>query len=77
MSARPKLTSHQAEVYRRIQARFRHAAYQRSGIPLSHIGSVGAVNKLHVKGYIVLEQSTPGPRGGERWVIRPVEEEKS
>lgn len=69
---KPKLTPHQAEVLGRIERRFKHIEHYPHGLPLEYIGSPGAVNKLHVKGYIRLQCNSFGPRGGERWTIHPV-----
>jgi hypothetical protein len=67
---RVKLTPHQREVFDRLT---RVSGRNRRWVAFRYIGSRGALNKLVSKGYVesLVEY---GPRGGERWSFRPIEE---
>lgn len=70
MTARPRLTRHQREVFARVErlSRSRHG----QAVALTDIGSVGAVGHLADKGYVTLEERR-GPRGGSHWYITQVD----
>jgi hypothetical protein len=69
VSARPRLTSHQAEVLERLR---RQSHNRPSGwVHLAVIGSRGGLEHLVSKGFAE-RRTEPGPRGGEHPYYRPV-----
>lgn len=64
MTSRKRLTTHQAEVFRRIARRCEVSP--RSIALAEHIRCPGACSHLVEKGYIERQVIGHGPRGGER-----------
>lgn len=70
--SRPRLTPHQREVYERIIHRYSFPWCKANGVPAAQIGSRGAIDHLIHKGYVEVQRTEYGPRGGERQFLRPV-----
>ena len=68
MTARPRLTPHQREVYARI---VRLAAHRAGSVAAGDIGSAGAVAHLVEKGYVTKTHVATGPRGREFFRLSP------
>lgn len=80
MSTLSRLTSHQREVMNEIRRRYARLQAIRSrdwGVAVEHVGSRGAIQHLAQKGYVELHEGEPGPRGGVRLFVRPVESERA